>query len=198
MKSTIAILLTISLLTSCSANKEPKTQPTPSASSAKQNSHIDLMKLDSIASTHTLNGNHVAAMNTYKIMSERNAQASYEVGRYYERGLGVTRDYDQARMWYEKAINQTDNIHAQYRLGVMYYKGLGFPKNYTVAYNWLLTAAGRGHTDAMRDLSMMYANGDGIPKDPKKAKYWLLKSSEVDKANDLELQRILSEIKAKR
>lgn len=42
----------------------------------------------------------------------------------YANGLGVNQDYQQSKLWYEKAAAQND-VDAQFLLGEMYDDGLG-------------------------------------------------------------------------
>ena len=47
----------------------------------------------------------------------------------YYNGLGVEKDYQKAKEWYEKAAAQ-GNARAQTNLGDMYYNGEGVSQNY--------------------------------------------------------------------
>ena len=67
------------------------------------------------------------------------ADAQYQLGRAYEKGEGVARDYTQARAWYSKAADQGHGP-AQYSLGSMYMLGKGVAMDPVVAYVWLSLA----------------------------------------------------------
>ena len=60
----------------------------------------------------------------------------YEVGRSYELGRGVAKDWNEALRWYRKAAEQGDD-KARYRLASAYFDGDGVPKDHATAYFWL-------------------------------------------------------------
>ena len=53
----------------------------------------------------------------------------------YDDGLGVSQDYQHAKMWYEKAAAQNDE-RAQVNLAVLYAKGNGVEQDYRQAKSW--------------------------------------------------------------
>ena len=89
--------------------------------------------------------------------------------RYYS-GEGVTKDYQKAAYYFEKAANKGDAA-AQAGLGYMYYGGTGVTKDYQKAVYWLKKAANQGCAPAQHSLSIIY-------KDPQKAAYWKKKYEE--------------------
>ena len=60
--------------------------------------------------------------------SEHNYYAQYYLGEMDYRGKGVSVDYVEAVMWYEKAANQ-GYCDAQYMLAYCYEMGIGVMKN---------------------------------------------------------------------
>lgn len=69
----------------------------------------------------------------------------------YFDGYGVTRDYQQARQWYEKAA-AAGNGTAMYNLGLMYEKGNGVERDRQQAQQWYEKAAAAGDKDAVNRL----------------------------------------------
>lgn len=63
------------------------------------------------------------------------------VGEIYERGLGRSRDYGAAALWYRKAADQ-GYPRAQLRLGTLYEKGLGVERDPVRALDLYRKAAG--------------------------------------------------------
>ena len=57
------------------------------------------------------------------------AFARSEIGRHYEQGIGVERNYHTAAIWYEKAMACECVNPATMRLGFLYANGLGVPKD---------------------------------------------------------------------
>ena len=104
-------------------------------------------------------------------------RAQYAIGRLYEKGKGVERDFAQAFVWYQKAAEK-DHADSQYRLAVGYALGLGVKKDEAMALSWLRKAAYNGQKRAQKALARAYDEGRlGLTTDPEKAKYW------YDKAN---------------
>ena len=77
---------------------------------------------------------------------EGDADAQYELGFVYARGLGVPQDYAQAATWYRLAVDQ-GHAPAQLNLGVLYRDGEGVPQDYTEAHKWYNLAAARATDD---------------------------------------------------
>ncbi len=83
------------------------------------------------------------------------AGAQYNLGVLYNEGLGVKRDYGQAREWYEKAAAASDSEPsslAQYNLGILYYKGQGVPQDLATARRWWEKSAAQGYANAQQAL----------------------------------------------
>ena len=73
------------------------------------------------------------AMAAYKVGAEGgDALCQYMVGMMYCDGLGVAKDYEQARLWIEKAVAQ-DWPDAIGQLGVMYFHGKGVTSSWPMA-----------------------------------------------------------------
>ena len=62
------------------------------------------------------------------LADKNNAVAQEKLGRLYERGKGVPKDFTQAEYWYRKAAEQGDPA-AQARLGFMYRIGEGVTRD---------------------------------------------------------------------
>jgi hypothetical protein len=71
-------------------------------------------------------------------------------------GLGVSQNYPEALIWFEKSANQ-GHVEAQYNIGMMYYQGLGAPKNADIARKWLMLAEKQGDQLATKQLTEMDA-----------------------------------------
>jgi len=73
--------------------------------------------------------------------------AREELGRRFEQGDGVTKDYVEAAKWYQKAAEQ-NYAPAQYNLGAMYQNGGGVTQDVIEAFKWFYLAAAQGNADA--------------------------------------------------
>ena len=68
-------------------------------------------------------------------------QAQTYVGEIFEKGLGITPDYQAAATWYRRAADQGYS-RALVNLGFLYEKGLGVPKDAGAALKLYRRAAG--------------------------------------------------------
>jgi uncharacterized protein len=80
-----------------------------------------------------------------------NAKAQNWLGRFYEKGHGVTKDYTQAVKYYRLAAAQGLDS-AQYNLGFCYQNGLGIKKDKKQAKHYYQLAANQGDSDAISAL----------------------------------------------
>ena len=94
--------------------------------------------------------------------SNGDANASYTLGVYYEKGrFGLTQDYQSAAKYYESAAMQ-GNTRAQNNLGRLYEAGLGVDKNDAVAVKYYARASAGGDAKAMFNLALCYKGGRGV------------------------------------
>jgi TPR repeat protein len=106
--------------------------------------------------------------------------AMRNLGVSYANGIGVARDYDKAREWYEKAADQNSTVAMTY-LGDLYRDGHGVEKDYAKARQLYEKAADKGDKGALHSLGQLYAKGIGVKQDYVKARYWYEKA--VDKGD---------------
>jgi len=122
--------------------------------------------------------------------SQGNVLAQLNLGNLYYYGKGITQDYKQAAMWYQKAAEQGD-VDAQLNLGDMYYDGKGVTQDYKKAAMWYKKPAEQGDVDAQFKLASAYM----LNETPTarwylrgQAAMWYTKAAEQ---GDLSAQRIL-------
>jgi flagellar biosynthesis chaperone FliJ len=89
---------------------------------------------------------------------EGDPESMTNVGEIYEKGLGLSPDYEVAAYWYAKAAGQ-DFTRAQINLGYLYEMGMGVERNPRKALDWYRKASG---VDAAIDLtpSSVPSSGD--------------------------------------
>lgn len=98
--------------------------------------------------------------------------SQYELGRLFEEGSKVPRNYEKALYWYERAANQ-NRLEAMCAAAYMYLDGKGVEVNVDKAVDWYEKAAMQDYTPAQRKLYEIYsADQDKIP-DLVKAYQWL-------------------------
>ena len=105
------------------------------------------------------------------------AQAQLELGKFYEMGKGVPRDFEEAAAWYLKAAER-GHAEAQFHLGELYHQInlLGLRDDEKAAV-WYLKAAEQGHKLAQYEIGRMYLLGIGVQQDCAKAAAWLKSSA---------------------
>lgn len=123
-------------------------------------------------------GDYDKALRIWQPLAEKgDVRAQRGLGKMYEKGRGVDRDFAVALKWYRPAAERGD-AESQYRLAVGYAYGLGIKKDEAAAAAWLQKAAANGQKRAQKSLAKAYEDGlFGLPRDPAQAKYW------YDKAN---------------
>jgi TPR repeat protein len=99
-----------------------------------------------------------------------------ELGKSYEAGKGVLKDFKSAVEWYTKAAEQ-DHAGAQYNLGLMFAKGRGLSKDFTEAAKWYRKAAEQGNIDAQYTL---YMQANKLNIEIEESIDWLHKSAGKD------------------
>ena len=86
------------------------------------------------------------------------AQAQYNLGERYARGMGVPQNFAEAVKWFRRAAEQ-GHAWAQYELGVMYRKGEGVPQDDAEAAKWYRRAAEQGNSAAHKALRRLKQGG---------------------------------------
>ena len=105
-----------------------------------------------------------------------NPAAQEKIGRLYQRGKGVERDYALAAQWYRRAADQGES-QAQTRLAMMLRYGIGPRHDYAEAMKWYRAGAALGNKLAQVGLGYMLMEGVGVPVDYKAAAEWFEKAA---------------------
>jgi len=122
-------------------------------------------------------GNFDIAVSLLRPLAEQgNAQAEEKLGRLYQRGKGVPKDFARAVDWYRKAAEKGDAA-AQGRLGFLYRVGAGVPRDLKLAEKWYRLAAEQGNPLAQVGLGYMLLDGSEKP-DVVAAAGWFNKAAE--------------------
>lgn len=90
------------------------------------------------------------------LANQGDMEAQYNLGTFYQNGLGVRQNPSIAAEWYRKAAEQ-GHMEAQGDLGLMYAKGEGVPRNDKEAVRWLTWAAEQGDEVAQQNLKALAA-----------------------------------------
>jgi TPR repeat protein len=141
------------------------------------------------------------AMNWYRKAADQGyADGQYQVGSFYEYGLGVGKDNDQAKVWYQKAADQGNEDakaalrqldggtdpeitptapREQYEMAFNYQNGYGgLHPDLKQALYWYRKAADQGYANAQYALGQSYEIGQGVERAPAQAQAWYQKAAD--------------------
>jgi hypothetical protein len=114
----------------------------------------------------------VAAHWTLKAAKKGHVVARHSMGRMFETGQGVKRNFQKAAEWYRLAARIGDHAEAQYDLGTLYYLGRGVSHDNSAAMKWYGMAARQGHAVAQYFMGAMTEQGWGRVADSVEAYAW--------------------------
>jgi TPR repeat protein len=125
------------------------------------------------------------------LATKGDVRAQQALGRMYEKGKGVSRDFTEALRWYQRAAEQ-GWPDAQYRVSAAYALGVGgVSRDLDESSKWLHKAAEGGHKKSQRLLAQAYEGeftlhpmgymvSDVIRPDKEKAAYWKARLQQPD------------------
>ena len=147
-----------------------------------------------------------------KAAESGHAQAQYKLGLCYEKEKGITKDYEKAIYWYEKAEEQgieeagtslkklllkieaeKGNAEAQYELALSYLNGNKGDKHLYKALVFFEKAAEQGHIKAQYMTGKFYEEGWGTAQDISKAISWYERAAEQGDLEAAQRIKILQE-----
>lgn len=117
-------------------------------------------------------GDFETALREWKpLVQEGDADAQFNLGVMYDRGLGVLQDYGEAVKLYRLAAQQ-GNARAQYNLGIMYGNGKGVEQSHSTAHMWFNIAAANGIQVApeKRDMAEKRMTSDAVVEAQQRAR----------------------------
>ena len=102
----------------------------------------------------------------------------YNVGRAYERGLGIDQNFEKAFFHYDFAAKH-GIVMAQHNMAALYANGTGVEQDYKQARLWYMIASVLKSYMSMQNLGVMSENGQGDAKNPIRALAWYQLASEA-------------------
>lgn len=112
-----------------------------------------------------------------KAADSGDAQAQFELARFYTQGYGVTQDSNQAQALLMKAAMQ-GLPKAESAVGYDFLHGVGTPVDYAQALTWLHKADADGDAMADTNLGYMSAYGMDVARDDAAAMQWYMKAAD--------------------
>jgi TPR repeat protein len=105
-------------------------------------------------------------------------EAKWNLGLIYKDGIGVERNMEEARRWFEVAAGNGHPL-AQYNLGLMYLIGSGGESDLSKSIEYFTMSAEAGNPDAAFGLGELYLIGDAVTKSEEKALNWFMVAAEA-------------------
>jgi TPR repeat protein len=105
-------------------------------------------------------------------------EAKWNLGLIYKDGIGVERNMEEARRWFEVAAGNGHPL-AQYNLGLMYLMGSGGDADLNKSIEYFTMSAESGNPDAAFGLGELYLIGDAVTKSEEKALNWFMVAAEA-------------------
>jgi TPR repeat protein len=97
--------------------------------------------------------NYSVALKLFqKAAKAGNGEAMNFIGRMYEKGSGVSIDYQKAMDWYQKGT-KAGSTTAMNNIGWMYDKGEGVSEDDRLALEWYKKAEAAGSPDAVENIA---------------------------------------------
>lgn len=122
-------------------------------------------------------GQFEQALKEFNYLADKGyAPGIYELGKLYEGGHGVTRNYRKAADLYQQAIKK-HHVDSMFALAVLYGEGKGVKLDKQMAVSLFKQAAEKNMPAAQFNLGVMYSNGDGVAQDYKEAMKWYEKAA---------------------
>lgn len=106
--------------------------------------------------------------NLETLAAQGNAEAMYELGLRYYKGIGVGVNYKKAKSCLEESVKSGCNSGAYY-LGMIYYNGKGTPTNHIKAKEYFEKSDANNNIFSTYYLGKIYYWGDGVEKNYSKA-----------------------------
>ncbi|WP_213609623.1 tetratricopeptide repeat protein [Pseudoalteromonas sp.] len=117
------------------------------------------------------------ALKEFNYLAEKGfAPGIYELGKLYEGGHGVTRNYRKAAELYQQGVKK-NHADSMFALAVLYDEGKGVKLDKQRAFSLYEKAAKKNLPAAQFNLGVMYANGTGVTQDYKTARKWYEKAA---------------------
>lgn len=139
-------------------------------------------------------GDYEQALRLWLPLAEKdNADAQYNLGILYMKGLGVEENLKTAFIWYKRAA-ANGHTDAMFNLGTMYNKGKVISRSPKDANKWWLKAAELGNAAAQFNIAVEYAYGNNLEKNITEAiKWWKKSASQGNKDARAALHRTYAE-----
>jgi len=153
---------------------------------------IDLIKYEKLASLgnedaiyllanhYQEKGNNVKAFSYLtRIVNTKNPTYLRKIGYFFEKGLAVDENKQEAFEYYLKSAELGDYI-SQYNVAICYLNGVGTEKNSELAHKFAIKSANQKYEKALILLANLYRTGTSCEKDLDKAMKCLEKCSSDD------------------
>ena len=127
---------------------------------------------------------------TLALANDGNAKAQSLVGAMYLKGVGTSKDDEEALNWFQLAAEQED-LDAYIFLGKIFQERMGVAQDNVEAFKWFQLAAAQGEFFNQTSIAYIFANGEGVAIDYFLAYVWASIASARGAAAGTELRDIV-------
>jgi len=113
-----------------------------------------------------------------------NAEAQYNLGYYYQEGIGTEKNQEKAIEWYLKSAEQEFN-DALYQMMMAYGNGDGVEQDFKKAFSYALKCAENNDGTCMWNVANCYHQGMGVEKNIHKMLEWLIRLGKLENPENL-------------
>ncbi len=122
-------------------------------------------------------GGYTASKHWLASAEKGDPLAQANAGDMYRRGDGVEKDFDKARAWIQKSVEQGCE-QGEYGLAQLYFYGQGVEFDLSKAAQWARKAAEKGLPEAQHQLASHLETGVGEQKNEEEAFLWYQKAAD--------------------
>jgi uncharacterized protein len=123
------------------------------------------------------------------------AEAQYNYGICYQKGIEVPQSDSIANIWFLKSANQGWK-DSQFKIAYSYANGRGFKQDYAQAFQWTLKCAAQNDPECMSNVIGCYMNGSGTVKNIDSMISWAIRLALLNNPEDLAMSAHITSARA--
>ncbi|WP_133643141.1 tetratricopeptide repeat protein [Zeaxanthinibacter enoshimensis] len=122
------------------------------------------------------------------------AEAQYNLGYAYHRGMGTRIDLEKANSWYERSAAQGYN-DALYAMMMAYGNGDGLEQDLEKAFSYALQCANNGDSTCMWNVANCYKQGMGTEVNLQQMLEWSVRLAQLPNPGDLQKSGYITSVR---
>ena len=144
-----------------------------------------------------LKGDYKSAFVEFqKLAKDGDIISMYNLGRMYQNGLGVDRDFEKAMKLYLTSAKEGYSLSYN-NIGQMYSLGQGVEKDHKVSMNWYKLGVKYKLSDSAYNIGTKFINGSGVEKNYSVALMWMNIALKLDNFSSSKVKFKIEKIREK-